>query len=111
MTSIDAIGDLDVREGDKIYLYTALDGQIPDVKNKTGAAYCPLDKDLKPKMVDNNILKMQENWTNDEYNIHYVERVYKTVDILKNVVDMKQFTKYHLKGSKGKLKELIGEKI
>jgi DNA polymerase elongation subunit (family B) len=102
----DAIQGLEVREGDKIYIYSAVDGQIPETKGVTSNWHTPLTKDLKPKMVDNSILRTRENFRNDVDVPHYLKRVHSTVKILENVVDIKQFVAYHNSGSKKKLEEL-----
>jgi len=91
---LNAIKHLSPREGDKFWLYTALDGKIVEIKNKTSNAYCPLNKKLEPKLIDNSILKVDSEWRKDEYAMHYVDRVYKTAKILESVLDMEKIIKY-----------------
>jgi DNA polymerase elongation subunit (family B) len=87
-----------IQEGDKVWLYQAIDG----MKQKMAKGEPVFLKDGSPKMVKNTILKFPELYDEDHDAWHYVERVYKTLDILNSVLDMSQFEKYHLK-SKRKL--------
>jgi len=87
-----------VREGDKIWVYQAVDGE----KQKVTKGEPVFLKDGTPKMEENKILKFPELYDKDHDKWHYVQRVYKTLEILNNVIDMDQFEKYHLK-SKRKL--------
>ena len=102
---LDAVKHLNPREGDKFYVYTAIDGEKQDVKKGEPV----FNKKGEPKMVKNSILKVVEEFANDEDTEHYTKRVYMTLDILKNVVDMEQIIKYHLKGNSGKLEELLAK--
>lgn len=89
---LDAIEGDSVQEGDKIYLYSAIDGEIQDVKKGEPQFY----KDGRPKMVDNKILKQIDEFDGNYDHLHYVKRVYATISILKTVIDMEQIPKYHL---------------
>jgi len=95
---LDALTGLEVQEGDKYYMFSDIDGQIQQVQ-KGELVFL---KSGKPKMIDNRILRLAENYAGSYDLLHYLERVYKTVDILNTVVDMDLFTKY----SKSKLKLL-----
>lgn len=108
---LDALKGIEIREGDKVWLYNALDGKIPQVLKVTGEAYCPLVKNRYPKMIDNRILKVIDSWDGDEEVLHYTKRVHSTLDILKNVLDMELFVKYHNKGNISLLQELIQNDI
>lgn len=72
---LNAIAKEQVQEGDKVWLYTAID----------------------PSDDKNNILKLTKNYSNDSDHWHYVKRVYDTATILENVLDMNEFIKYHNK--------------
>jgi DNA polymerase I len=91
-----------IQEGDKVWVYNAIDGMIQDVKKGERIFY----KDGTPKMIQNNILKDKRLWNADQDVMHYVERIYATVLILKNVINIEQFTRYDLKSNRDKLKEL-----
>jgi len=93
---LDAIDLEGVREGDKVYLYNAIEGEIQDTKKGELQYY----KDGKPKMIPNYILKQMEEFDGNYDKMHYIERVYKTMDILKTVIDMNQIPKYHLSKNK-----------
>lgn len=85
-----------IQEGDKIYLYQAIDGLTQKI-TKGEPVFL---KDGTPKMVDNQILRFPELYTKDHDKWHYVQRVYKTLCILQNVVDIEKFTKFHLKAKR-----------
>jgi len=77
-------------EGDKIWLYVKEDPEKPADVNKKKYA---LIEDF-----------------GGEYHIwHYVKRVYDTLSILENLIDIKQFIKYHNKSNRSKLEELCNE--
>ena len=99
---LDAIKRLDPREGDKVYLYSAIDGKVQNIVKGEPVFL----KNGNPKMVENRILKTVEQWNGDEDKMHYVKRVYMTVEILKNVIDTSGFIKYHLKSNRHLLEEL-----
>ena len=101
---LNAVRHKSPKEGDKFWLYSAIDGEKQDVKKGERVFL----KDGTPKMVDNCILKLNEDWSGDEDKWHYVKRVYMTLEILKNVLDISQFTKYHLKSNRKLLEELSG---
>ena len=96
----------EIQEGDKVWLYNAVDGEIQDVKKGVPVFY----KDGRPKMIQNFILKDFRLWNGDHDPMHYVDRIYDSVSILSNVINMDQFIKYSLKVNQEKLKELTFEK-
>lgn len=98
---IDAIGDKPVRVGDKVFLYNKIEGEKQSVVKGEPVFL----KSGEPKMVENKVLKMVEDFDGDYDKWHYVERVYKTIKILENVVDMDKITKYHLKSNRKLLEE------
>jgi DNA polymerase elongation subunit (family B) len=104
---LDAVKHLNPREGDKYHLFNIIDGEKPEMKKGEPVI---LKKTGQVKMVPNRILKVyEEGMSMDDFVFdkqHYYERVYKTVAILENVVDMDQFVKYHLKSNIGKVEEL-----
>jgi len=89
---MDALQGQILQEGDKVWVYNAIDGVIQAIVKGEPVFY----KDGTPKMVPNCILKLPGVWTKDEDKLHYVERVYKTTEILSNLLDMTRFTKYQL---------------
>lgn len=91
-----------IQEGDKVWLYSAIEGQI-QARAKGELVFF---KDGRPKMIDNCILRDVRLWKGDQDVMHYVERVYKTVEILANVVDMSQFIDYGLKSNREALNSL-----
>lgn len=93
---VDALGDRPIRVGDKVFLFTKIEGE----KQKIVKGEPVFLKSGEPKMVENQIIKMIEDFDGDYDKWHYVQRVYKTVEILKNVVDIDQITKYHLKSNR-----------
>ncbi|NJO64172.1 MAG: hypothetical protein HC836_40175 [Richelia sp. RM2_1_2] len=87
-----------VQQGDKIWVYSALNGYKEEI-TKSG----------KSKQVQNRILKLIKNWTNDEDKEHLLKRVHSTAMILKNVVDENLFIKYHIKKNKPLLDKLLND--
>lgn len=81
-----------VQEGDKVWLYSAIDGEVQD-SDKNGPKI--VKKTGLPKMIERCVLRVPQLYNNDEDTWHYVERVYKTLVILENVIDIEKFTKYH----------------
>ena len=91
-----------IQEGDKVWLYNSIDGMIQDTKKGELVFY----KNGEPKMIPNYVLKDVRMWQHDEDKLHYVDRVYATVQILANVLNMDQFVDYTLKKNFDQLKEL-----
>ena len=102
---LNAIKHKNPREGDKFYLYTALDGK----RQKIVKGEPVFLKNGEPSMVPNNILKCVEDWSNDAYREHYIKRVHDTISILENVLDLTQFIKYHNKSNQKELEELCNK--
>jgi len=90
------------QEGDKVWLYSAIEGEI-QAKAKGELVFF---KDGRPKMIPNRILRDSNLWKGDHDTEHYLDRVYKTVEILANVVDMNKFIDYTLKSKREQLKGL-----
>lgn len=116
-----------IQEGDKIYLYSAIDGEIqkvikgePQYKKFTkkeikdqGLTVQPLLEDCThkensfcincnpqlfyPKMVENKIVRFPQLWKNDHDKKHYISRIYKTVEIFKKLIDIEKFIDYSSK--------------
>jgi DNA polymerase elongation subunit (family B) len=91
-----------VQEGDKIWVYNCIKGDI-QVKAKGELVYF---KDGRPKMKPNAVLRDVRLWEKDQDPLHYVSRVYSTVEILTNVLDMDKFEDYGKKSNAEKLKSL-----
>lgn len=106
---IDAINDanIDVNMGDKVWVYSAIEGEKQAIVKGEPFFY---KKTGLPKMIPNKILKIQEQWTQDEDKLHYVSRVYKTLMILENLLDKEQFIDYSNKSNK-KLLEKLCQKV
>lgn len=95
-----------IQEGDKVWLYNAVNGKIQETKKGVLVFY----RDGTPKMIDNCILRDQALWSNDQDTMHYVDRTYDTVSILANVINMDEFIRYGLKSNREKLKDLTTTK-
>lgn len=91
-----------VQEGDKLWLYNTIDGEI-QVQAKGEPVFY---KDGRPKMKTNDILRDVRLWNKDDDKLHYVDRVYKTVQILSNVVNMEHFIDFGKKSNQEALKDL-----
>lgn len=82
-----------INEGDKVWLYTTVDGQVQKKEKGLPVFY----KDGRPNMIANVIVRDIRLYKDDAYAKHYVKRVYDTLEILENVLDLTQFTDYTLK--------------
>lgn len=97
----------DIQEGNKIYLYPVILGEeitAGGVSEKTG-------KPLKDKVKVVTGLKLAKYWDNDHNVEHLIKRVYATVKIFKNVLDMDQFIDYSKKKNTPLLEDLKNEVI
>lgn len=102
---LDAIQGKHVQEGDKVYLYSAIDGE----KQKVVKGEPVFLKNGTAKMVPNEVLKLAEKW-NGDYNVkHYMKRVYNTLKILEKVLDFSTYTKYYNSNYEQLLEELRNE--
>jgi len=100
MKIYDAINGRHVQEGDKIYVYPAIVGYNTEIKTyKNGTQ--------KEKKMPIEKLKMIEDWNNDHDSEKFVNRVYKTLEILDSVVDMNQFVDYTIIKNKPLLEKLV----
>jgi DNA polymerase, archaea type len=89
---LDAIPDLSqVREGDKIYIYRALDGERQIVTKGEPQFY---KKTGLPKMEPNSYLKQVRFYANDADKFHYYGRCFATLSIFENVLDISTFLDY-----------------
>ena len=91
-----------VQEGDKIYLYLALDGERPKIAKGEPVI---LKKSGLPSMIPNDVYRVPELWNNDQYVPYYLERIYDTCSILENVIN-NEFTKYHSVKNRALLEKL-----
>jgi DNA polymerase elongation subunit (family B) len=100
---VDALGDKPFQIGDKVFLFNKIEGMKQAIVKGEPVF---LKKTGEPKMVENAVLRLVEDF-DGAYNMwHYVDRVYKTFDILKNVIDMEQLIKYSLRSKRNLLEEL-----
>lgn len=86
------------REGDKVFLYNSAPVFVPEYIEIAGEHIPVLYKSGKNKGKQkgewNKVLKLTKNYNNDADVEHYLGRVYSTLDIFKNVLDMEQFQCY-----------------
>lgn len=99
----DAIGDKYVKEGDKIYVYPAIDGVVPA---KVKGQIVRYKKTNQIKYIENKILKTIDQYNNDLDKMHLVKRVYSTMMILENVIEKDLFLNYSLAKYKNHLQNL-----
>lgn len=98
---LNALSYLNPREGDKYFLYSAVDGEKQVMSKGEPQFY----KDGRPKIEPNTILREVNQWDGDYNKPHYVGRVYDTLMIFENLFDKTQFIKY-TDSKKHKLKNL-----
>lgn len=85
----DAVKDRVVQEGDKVYVYPAimsLEKIITPQKNGK----------FKEKIIKEVGLKLDTDYSNDHDSEKLIERVYDTICILENIIDLNRFTNYTL---------------
>jgi DNA polymerase elongation subunit (family B) len=99
---IDALKGIDFRVGDKVFLFSDIDGMVQEEKKGEKVFL----KNGSPKMIENHILRVKEHFTGSYDKWHYVGRVYNTIKILENIIDMDKVIKYHL-SSKRELAEKL----
>lgn len=99
---LDALHGKKVQEGDKVFMFSDIDGEVQKVQKGEPVFL----KSGEAKMIPNRILRLVEDYQGSYDLEHYLKRVWMTVDILKNVVDMDEFTKYHLKSNLKLLEDL-----
>lgn len=89
-----------LQQGDKVYLYSAMGNLVQIGTNKKGEPKFDFEYPLKladkfdPKAPDHDI-------------DHLLKRVYDTICILENILDINKFLNYNLKRNKQKLTELL----
>lgn len=92
-----ALGDevSQVREGDKVFIYNAAPKFVPEFDE---AGEPILYKSGKNKGIQKGqwvrVLKLTKNYEKDHDVEHYLGRIYSTLEIFKNVLDMSQFVCY-----------------
>jgi len=99
----EALKNENVSEGDKIWIYDTIDGEVQKVVKGVPQTY----KDGTPKMEQNKTTKLVKYWQNDEDKDHYLKRVYSTLKILKNIINLEDFTDYSKKSNKKALEDFL----
>lgn len=99
----DAIKGENFSEGDKVWIYDTIDGMVQKFTKGEPEFY----KTGEPRMVENKTTKLVKYWNKDENKAHYLQRVYKTLAILKNIIPMKEFINYSIKKNKPQLDVLL----
>lgn len=94
----DCLEGENVQQGDKIWVYPAIDG-VKEELTKTG----------KTKTSPNRVLKLIKNWNSDEDKEHFLKRVHSTTMILKNIIDTEILIKYHIKKNKNLLDGILND--
>lgn len=93
-----------VQEGDKVYLYVAIDGKRPKMAKGQPVV---LKKTGEVKMIPNDIYRVPELWNGkDQDTMGYLSRVYDTSCILENIMDVTQFNRYASPKKKDLLEKL-----
>lgn len=103
---LDALNGEDFQEGDKVYMFSDIDGDIPMLDSDGNPMYNKRTGELRTE--PNRILRQISDYCGTYDKSHYIKRVYKTVEILKTVVDMSLFLNYDLVKNREAL-ALLGE--
>ena len=97
-----AIKDKGLSEGDKFYIYPAIFSETETITTlKNGK--------IKVKIVKDTGVKSIDDWTQDHDSEKLVSRVFSTLEILSNVIDMNRFIDYSLVKNKHLLKDLLNK--
>ena len=91
---LDALKNIDYQIGDKVYLFRKKDGVRP-ILVKGEEQYYKKTGELKTE--DNVIYCLDKEFDGDYHIPHYLKRVYDTLTILENVIDIKRSPRYDLK--------------
>jgi hypothetical protein len=96
----DAIAGRNEQEGNKVHVYPAISGYNVEVKEyKNGK--------VKEKTTPIEVLKCVEDYNDDHNTEKLIERVYATVKIFDNVLDISNFIAYHKSSNKELLEQLL----
>ncbi len=94
----DAFKGREFQEGEKIFVFNSVDGLTQLIRKGEPIFY---KKTGEPKMIPNTIISLVEDYKGSYDKEHYVRRVYKTLKILENVLDLTKFERYDtVKGMK-----------
>lgn len=85
-----------IQEGDKVWLYRFIDGK----KHKKVKGEYMYNSKREATMIDNPQLRFSQQFDGNYDKWHYVKRVYNTLEIFQNVVDMDKIPKYHNKSNR-----------
>jgi DNA polymerase elongation subunit (family B) len=91
-----ALGDVSqYREGDKVFIYNTARKFVPDLdENGTPLLYKSGPRKGQPKGEMVKVLKLTKDWDGIVDTEHYLTRIYDTLWIFEEVLDMKEFTCY-----------------
>lgn len=110
---LDALNGAQVQMGDKIYVYFAEKKTVEKVaRHRTNKKTGIITTTYVDKEIIENPLCLKENWRASEPNhsvSKLVQRIYNTLAIFKNVIKIEDFPKYHLKGNRDKLSEMVND--
>lgn len=100
---VDALKGETVSEGNKVWIYADIDGEIPKMSKGEIEKY----KDGSVKTVLNKIWRLEKHWNGVYDREHYFKRVYNTVEILAEVLDPDEKEKRYDNKGKRKLTQSI----
>lgn len=104
---LEAIKDMDVQIGDKVYLYKYKDGVRPKLV-KGEKQYYKKTGELMTE--DNVVYGVRENFDGRYHIDHYIKRAYATLKILSNIIDINKSPKFNTqKGRKQYKEEYLNE--
>jgi len=100
---MDALDGEDFQTGDKIYVFNKVEGEVQKYIKGVPAVY---KKTGLPMMIPNKVLRLVEQFDGSYDVDHYIKRVYNTIKILENVIDMDRIINYSLSKYKPLLEKL-----
>jgi hypothetical protein len=97
---LEALKGEDLQMGNKFWVYFSEEEKeemVPQYKKINGVK---TEVGFVKKTYIDYPLKLQKHWNNDHSVSKLVAKVYKTLEIFENVINLDQFPKYHLKNKK-----------
>jgi DNA polymerase elongation subunit (family B) len=101
---VDAIEGRDVQIGDKVFLYSVIDGVKPKVVNGVVQKSKRTGEVLT---VENKILRLADEFDGNYDSSHYLKRVYDTISILEPVLEFDKFKNYSLKKLQSEVDNIV----
>lgn len=96
-----------IQEGDKIWVYTAIDGTKQKMVKGVPQFYKSKARKGEPMLVEKSINRFPELWNGKDHDKwHYVGRVHATLELFESIIDDEQYPNYSAKKKRKLLEEI-----